>query len=130
MSYSVASFELEERLHCSSRNPECVDWVDHQFPNLQGNQKVCGKEETGEIHSDGSSEMLVEFVSNPNRTSLEDGFQYYVVCIDPAFDSNAVIEGVVDATPVEMRIASQCTSPDDRKKRQTYNPLVRNRLNL
>ena len=127
MSYSVVSFKLEETLNCTTNNPRCVDWVDHQLANLQGNNKVCGSGESGEIHSDGSDKMLVEFVSNPNSRSLADGFQYFVTCIDPAFDSNAVLEGIVDATPVQISEASQCTSPDDRKRRQANDPLVRHK---
>ena len=116
-------FKLEEKLNCSS-GPECVDWVEHHMDNFQETRRMCGRRKAETIPSDGSSGMLVEFVSN--RRSESVGFKYFVQCIAPAFDNNAVNSGLVpDATPEQLRIASQCTSPgSNRERRQTFNQLV------
>ena len=93
--------------------------------NVQGRKKLCGSGELGEIHADGANEMRVEFISN--RRSQSDGFEYYITCIDPGFDGNAVRSGAVaDATPVQIREAAQCTSPSRERRSTTSqdNPLV------
>lgn len=116
-------FQLEDKLNCSN-GPECVDWVEHHMENVQDTRRVCGRGEVGKVHPSGSSEMLVEFVSNRRTESV--GFQYFVTCVDPGFDNNAVNSGLVpDATPEQLRSASQCTSPgSDRERRQAFNQLV------
>ena len=101
----------------------CVDWVNHHIGGFGESYKLCGNGEIGEVHSDGANSMLVEFVAN--RATQYKGFEYFITCIAPAFDLNAVREGVVPANPVQRRVAEQCTSPDSgRRKRQSYIPEV------
>ena len=124
LSYSVTGFKLEGKSICSGQ-PQCLDWVQHRMKNVQDGEKLCGSGELGEIHADGANEMRVEFVSN--RRSQNDGFEYYITCIDPGFDGNAVRSGAVaDATPKEIREAAQCTSPSRERPSTTSqdNPLV------
>ena len=104
-----------------------MDWVNHLIGSLAQSHKVCGNGETGEFHSDGESSMQVEFVANRNIEAT--GFHYTVYCTAPGFDLNAVIQGVVPATPVERRAAVQCTSPPSpdsgcEKRQSYYSPLV------
>jgi hypothetical protein len=107
-------------MNCSGvLQPVCVDWVNHHIGGFAQSHKLCGTGEVGEFHSDGANSMLVEFVTN--RNSQLKGFEYFAYCIAPGFDSNAIREGVVSATPAQRRAAGQCTSPDsDRRKRQSY----------
>ena len=124
--YSASDFQLQDKMNCSGAlQPVCVDWVNHHIGGFAQSHKLCGSGEVGQFHSDGANSMLVEFVTN--RNSQLKGFEYLAYCIAPGFDSNAVREGVVSATPAQRRAAGQCTSPDsDRRKRQSYyNPPVR-----
>lgn len=119
MSYSVLEFDLQDKMNCSGTQPACVDWVEHTFPGLALNNKVCGTGEKGEVHTDGANKMLVEFVSNRDGLPF-NGFKYLVTCIAPEFDNNAVRMGVVPATPAQRRAAQRCTSPSSIIRRQTY----------
>ena len=84
--------------------------------SLQGSNRICGSRELGEIHVDGSNDMLVEFVSN--RRSEDDGFEYFITCIAPGFDSN-----VGSGTTNGRREAAQCTSPFC-ERRSISSPLI------
>ena len=116
LSYSVERFNLEGKSICSGQ-PQCLDWVQHQMSSLQGSNPICGIGELGEIHVDGSNDMLVEFVSN--RRSEDDGFEYFITCIAPGFDSNAVGSG----TGNTRRQVAQCTSPP-RERQSILSPLI------
>ena len=102
-----------------------MDWVNHFIGDIADNHKVCGGGEEGEIHADGANSMLVEFVANRDEIML-DGFQYYVICNDPAFDNNAVNLGLVSPNKRRRRQADQCTSPSRRRygRQAYYNPRV------
>ena len=85
--------------------------------SLQGSNRICGSGELGEIHVDGSNDMLVEFISN--RRSEDVGFEYFITCIAPGFDSNAVGSSTANG----RREAAQCTSPP-RERRSISSPLI------
>ena len=110
----MIEFQLEDKSTCSGRRPECVDWVEH---HTHVSHKLCGIREPATVYSDGSNEMRIEFVSN--RRSQSVGFQYFVTCIDPGFDLNAVNKE--DDEDIE------CTSPPVHKiSNENVVPLVLN----
>ena len=90
LSYSVIEFQLEEETTCFGR-PMCVDWVDH---HTHSSHKLCGSRDPDTNYADGSNEMFIEFVSN--RRSQSVGFRYFVYCIEPGFDLNAVYLSMED----------------------------------
>ena len=109
LSYSVTGFDLEGKANCSG-SPECLDWVKIDFRNMHSTERQCATGELREVHVDGANEMQVEFISN--RWGERDGFEYYITCIDPTFDGNAVREGVAGSDQFHRRYADiqQCTS--------------------
>ena len=119
LSYSVHAFNLETEGTCFSQQ-ECVDWVELTYKNLNTKQRFCGTGEVGEVHVDGLDELTFEFASN--RRTEHDGFLYFVTCIDPGFDQNAVGLGVTQASP-QAPFANDpfnhCSQPQNMSPRPT-----------
>ena len=46
-----------------------------------------------EVHVDGLNEITLEF--STNRETEKSGFLYYIICVDPEFDHNAVNSGLI-----------------------------------
>ena len=87
LSYNFVAHSLESRsTHCSD---SCVDYVQVDLPSLGGEVvTTCGVEaQLGEVFSDGTSAIDVEFVAN--RREQDSGFMMFVWCSDPGFDINA-----------------------------------------
>ena len=108
LSYSVHSFDLEEKGTCS-HHQQCLDWVEIVYRNLETRRRFCGSGEVGEVHVDGSNEMRLEFTSN--RRIQGSGFLYFVRCFDPGFDLNAVNSGVIPNLQQRSFTVTPCTQP-------------------
>ena len=91
ISYSVHGFDLEQKATCSDHQ-ECIDWVQIYYKNLGTAQRFCGSGEVGQVHVENTNEMQIEFVSI--RQTEHGGFQYFVTCITPGLDKNAINSGV------------------------------------
>ena len=124
ISYSVLDFDLETKDTCSSTS-QCLDYVEITYPNLGTRKRFCGGGEQGQIHVDGSNALIFEFVSN--RHLEKRGFHFFVNCIDPASDMNAIKTGAVDSPagpPTASSIIggaspTQCSEPPNAAPRLT-----------
>ena len=119
ISYSVHGFDLEQKTTCSG-SQECIDWVEIEYRNLGTSQKFCGSGEVGQVHVENANEMQIEFVSN--RRTDNRGFQYFVTCITPGFDKNAVNLGVARPSasiPSSFFRPNQCSQPPNVLPRPT-----------
>lgn len=101
-------FDVEGDSTCSGQQ-KCIDWVEIDYVNYGTTHRFCGTGEEGQIHVDGSSEMLIEFVSNRKKQNV--GFLYFAICTQPGFDQNAIEFGIEGSESRMKRASTQCTSP-------------------
>ena len=104
----MLEFDVERDSSCSGQQ-KCIDWVEIDYVNYGTAQRFCGVGEEGQIHVDGSSELMIEFVSNREQENV--GFLYFAICSEPDFDQNAVKFGIEESESRMKRAVAQCTSP-------------------
>lgn len=108
MSYSVAAFDLEERVNClENHNPICVDWVEITYKNLGIKMKFCSSDELGTVNMDGENELTFEFFSN--RRIQHSGFSFFLQCTTASVVQNVSGGGLSEAQDFET-----CTQPGQR----------------
>ena len=103
LSYSVHSFDLENRVNCSS-GEECVDWVEVTYHHLGQKERFCGARELGQLHLVGHNKISFEFVSN--RRTEAGGFLYFVQCFDE------------DITDQDTAVTESCSKPPGSQPRR------------
>ena len=81
LSYSIASHRLEEPASCGTSGMACPDSLTLSFPGMASSQTSCGTQDVSPTNSDGSSELLLEFMSN--RAKELNGFLLLAWCVDP-----------------------------------------------
>ena len=99
LSYSVHAFDLEGKGICFG-NHVCVDWVEITYNSLRTRERFCGSGEVNEVHVDGLNEITLEF--STNRQTEDRGFLYYIQCVDPGFDYNAVNSGLIPSLQAHL----------------------------
>jgi hypothetical protein len=78
----------------------CVDWVEITYNSLRTRERFCGSGEVNEVHVDGLNEITLEF--STNRQTEDRGFLYYIQCVDPGFDYNAVNSGLIPSLQAHL----------------------------
>lgn len=113
LSYSLHYHVLEEPASCYNTNT-CVDYLTILHRGF-GQETTCGTLIDHTLHTGGSRNLLVEFVSN--RKNEFTGFQIMVYCVAPGFTER-------DTRSVESNRTGTgtgtCTSPKAMWKRDGH----------
>ena len=73
----------------------CLDSLTLIFPGMASRQTTCGFQDLSSTNSDGSSELLLEFISN-RQTEL-NGFLLLAWCVDPTIKDQETTEAPREA---------------------------------
>ena len=80
LTHSIQTHILEEPAICCDE-PACIDSLTLELPGMAARWTTCGTINDPTTHSDGSTELLMEFVSN--RQNELTGFMIIAWCVDP-----------------------------------------------
>lgn len=80
LTYSIQTHILEEPATCCDESA-CIDSLTLELPGMAARETTCGTINDPTTHSDGSTELLMEFGSN--RRHELTGFMIIAWCVDP-----------------------------------------------
>jgi hypothetical protein len=111
LSYSMDVHKLEEPASCGTSGMSCLDSLTLFFPGMASSQTSCGTNDDDSTNSDGSSELLLEFISN-RQTEL-NGFLLLAWCVDPTIKDS---ESGTEAPSRESRGAEEEGNREGRQR--------------
>ena len=91
LSYSIDSHTMEDPVQCGTSSDVCVDSLTLYFPGMGATQTTCGTLPSSPTITDGSNELIIEFMSN--RAKQHNGFLLLAWCIDPAIKKSSSPSG-------------------------------------